>query len=443
MVLGVVIYRFTSAWLLDQIDQSLLTTAEQIGATIQPDANANSGDGVDFQFQEGDRATKAILQSHLFFVRLINQKTGAILETSAPYSLIVSDFAQQGTPIYETLRQTNDTATFRVYTLPLSSFNQVALQIGQSLADVQQTQAEIIRLLVMIIAVTAALAFVTGLFLANRALVPVRALTSTAQSITEKDLHQRVSLEASDSELHLLVATFNGMLERLEQAFQRQSRFTADAAHELRTPLSVMQTGIDVILSEERNASQYRSALVTIQEEVERLTQLTIKLLTLARADSKQRFLERYPLDLALLLNTVLDQLTPLAEEKRLVIKRHLISQLMIVGDEGQLIQMALNLIENAIKYTPSGREVHIHLYQRKNQAYFTIDDTGLGIPVKHLPHLFERFYRVDSARNRNQGGFGLGLPIAQEIARLHGGEITVASKEGVGSQFTVTLPIS
>lgn len=370
IILGTVFYRITSAWLLDQLDQSLLTTAEQIGATIQPDANADSEEGVDFQFQEGDQATKAILQSQLFFVRLINQKTGAVLETSASYSLIVSDLAQQDAPVYETLRQTDDATTFRVYTLPLSGIDQVALQIGQSLADVQQTQAEIIRLLVIIIAFAAGLALVTGVFLANRALVPVRALTNTAQAITEKDLHQRVSLEASDSELHLLVATFNGMLERLDQAFQRQSRFTADAAHELRTPLSVMQTGIDVILSEERNPSQYQTALVTIQEEVERLTQLTVKLLTLARADTKQRSLDCYPLDLALLLNTVFDQLTPLAEEKGLVIKRHLIPQLMMVADEGQLIQMALNLIENAIKYTPSGREVHLHLDQRKTRPF-------------------------------------------------------------------------
>jgi heavy metal sensor kinase len=279
--------------------------------------------------------------------------------------------------------------------------------------------------------------------LANRALIPIQAITRTAQQISERDLSQRITRNLSDDELGQLARTFNTMLDRVEGAFQRQQRFTADAAHELRTPLSIMQTGIDVMLSQERSTTEYRATLETIREEVQRLTTLTVNLLTLARADAHTLMLNRHSMDLSILVHTVLDQIAPLAEQKNVTIQRSIVPQLSLSADEDRLIQMTLNLIGNAVKYTPEGGSVTVTVSREGSKAQLVITDTGAGISPEHLPHIFDRFYRMDRSRKRDQGGFGLGLAIARQIAQLHGGEITVSSQVGVGSQFMVILPTS
>ena len=233
------------------------------------------------------------------------------------------------------------------------------------------------------------------------------------------------------------------MLDRIQSAFQRQQRFTADAAHELRTPLSIMQTGLDVTLSQPRTAEQYRSALVNVQEEVERLTHLTTHLLMLARTNSHALPMTYQRLNLSLLLNTVADSITAAAEKKDIRLERAIPAGVEINGDEDQLIQVAINLLENAVKYTPENGCISVTLQRRGETVRFTIADNGVGIPADDLPHIFEPFYRADRSRSRSAGGVGLGLAIAQEIVRLHGGSITATSQPGQGTQLTVTLPTS
>jgi signal transduction histidine kinase len=202
-----------------------------------------------------------------------------------------------------------------------------------------------------------------------------------------------------------------------------------------------MQTGLDVVLSQPRTTSDYRATLENMHEEVLRLGQLTTHLLTLARADAHILTIEPRPVDFSLLLNTVADQVAVAAEQKQIAIQRDIPPSISIKADEDRLIQLALNLLENAVKYTPAGGSITIKLAASNGQVCFSVADTGVGISPQQLRHIFDRFYRVDRARSREQGGFGLGLAIAQQIAHLHGGEISVASQEGAGSVFMVTLP--
>lgn len=442
LFLGGAFYKFTSVWLEQQLDQTLSTTAAQVAATLQDDDLASTSD-LAVHLNSADQATNAFLQDQLFSMRLLDQRTGEILETTAAYALPVTAEARTSVATYQTLSVTGQSSPVRVYTLPLVKSGYLALQVTQSLRDIGETQAQILKILLAMLIVTALLALVTGIFLADRALIPVKAITRTARQIGEHDLKQRIVLPLPADELGELAQTFNSMLDRIEGAFLRQSRFTSDAAHELRTPLSIMKTGVEVVLEQERTPIQYRAALETIEEEVQRLTHLTTSLLSLARADSPTLVLNRESIDLSIMVHTVLDQLAPVAEQKGVTIGRRIVPQLPFCGDEDRLIQLMLNLVQNAIKYTPEDGRITVTAAQSGSSVSITVADTGPGIPAEHLNHIFDRFYRVDKSRNRDQGGFGLGLAIAQQIVQLHKGEIKVSSQAEVGTQFTVRLPIS
>lgn len=437
---SITFYGLTSSWLLDQVDHGLTTTATQVAAALDDDEPLEADD---FDLAQGSEVTSTVLRERQFFIRIIDVTNGDIRGESARYDVPVSPQARAGSPMFETLTAPDGETPFRVYTLPFENSALFALQVGQSLGEVLQTQAQMLRLLGFGLLTIGLLAVGSGWFLANRALRPVHAMTQTAQTIGEQDLSRRIEIPLPDDELGLLARTFNTMLDRIEAAFRQQRQFTADAAHELRTPLSVMQTGIDVVLSQLRSVSEYQMMLETVRDEVIRLSALTTHLLMLARADDRTLRFEPHPTDLSLLLRTVAEQLSTAAEAKQISLHCDIPPNIVILADEGRLIQLALNLLENAVKYTPDGGRITVSLNQMEGQVRFSVADTGVGIAPDHLPHVFERFYRVDRARNRRQGGFGLGLAIAQQIARLHGGQITVVSRPGMGSEFTVTLPTS
>jgi heavy metal sensor kinase len=293
---------------------------------------------------------------------------------------------------------------------------------------------------------TLTLAAFGGWFIADRALRPIDAITRQAQRISEQDLHRRLNLDLPEDEVGRLARTFDAMLARLDAAFQRQRQFTADASHELRTPLTVMKTNIGVTLNRPRSAKQYETALTQVEGEVDRLTRLTNDLLLLARADASQANVQSREVDLVSIANKVVNELRPLAESKSLALRFDAPASAAMHGDPDQLHRLFFNLIENAIKYTAQG-SVDVRITPQPAQdstpprIRVTIEDTGLGIAAEHLPHLFERFYRVDAARSREQGGSGLGLAIAHSIVAAHGGTIDVSSEIGHGTLVTLTLP--
>ncbi len=317
------------------------------------------------------------------------------------------------------------------------------LEVGRPDDELQAALSQLLLLIGLGVPATLVLAAGGGLFLAHRALSPIDRITRTAGRIGAEDLSRRLGMPPSQDEVGRLASTFDGMLERLDSAFQRQRRFTADASHELRTPLAIVSSQVDVALERPRSVAEYREALRVVGNEAERMRQLVSELLTLARADSGQESLENEPLSLDELVREVTEQLAPLAAARGLLLEPGHVEQVVLKGDETRLMQLLFNLTDNALKYTPTGGTVTVSVQRQGADALLSVADTGIGIAAEHLPRLFERFYRVDKARSRAEGGSGLGLAICEWIARAHGGRIEVSSVPERGSTFTVRLPLA
>lgn len=332
---------------------------------------------------------------------------------------------------------------FRVATFPILHEGQIvgALQVGVSLADIEETLRTLRNILLVMGLLTLLLASGGGQFLANRALAPIDQITRTAQRSSAEDLSDRIGLQ-SDDEVGRLARTFDTMLERLEAAFVRQRQFATDASHELRTPLTAIIGQIDVALGWPESADYYRGTLVTVREQAQRLARLANDLLFLARADAQPAVITAESIELNSVLPAIVGQVTPLAHARKQTIKLTPVPSLVVQGDEDQLMRMMLNLLDNAIRYTPSGGRISLSCTLNGNMIAIRVQDTGAGIAPEHLPKLFDRFYRIDRGRSRAQGGSGLGLAIAQSIARAHGGQITVESTVDHGSTFTVRVPV-
>jgi signal transduction histidine kinase len=306
---------------------------------------------------------------------------------------------------------------------------------------------------------TLAIALLGGYWLAARAMAPVHTITQAARSISETDLHQRLNLGTQD-ELGELADTFDAMLERLQAAFDRQRQFTADASHELRTPLTIVSLEADQALTRRRSIEEYERALAVIKSENKFMSRLVNDLLTLARMDAGQTQMKFEPLDLSDLALDVVDRLNAIASRAGVELHVGDFPAVEVNGDSQYLTQLMTNLVENAIKYAGGrGHHVRVETGQRtvagQPIGWVQVEDDGPGIPAEHLPHLFDRFYRVDKARTRQQDdlpdagladqekdleGSGLGLSIVQWIAQAHGGQVVVYSEVGKGSTFELQL---
>jgi heavy metal sensor kinase len=339
---------------------------------------------------------------------------------------------------------TSDGQEVRLYAIPFTvdSKTRIAVIIGRPVAEIKGV-LETFRSILGFSALTLVLlAAVGGLFMANRTLRPVDRITGTAQEIGESGLHRRIDVRSED-ELGRLAATLNRMMERIEAAFDRQRQFTADASHELRTPLSIIQAESSLALDRERSVAEYRKALEVVSQEVTYMSDIIGKLLFLARGDAGKEPVEFKDVNLKELIEELASDMEVLARDKGVGFNIGPLENLTIKGDRMQLRQLFLNILKNAVTYTPSGGSISSSVARQKETAVVTISDTGIGIPSEHLPYVFERFYRVDKARSRAQGGSGLGLAIAKYVAEAHGGKINVESQVGKGSIFQVTLPLA
>ena len=280
--------------------------------------------------------------------------------------------------------------------------------------------------------------------IAGRAFQPVDRLVNEVQAITDgRSLHRRLPVTAGE-EIARLAVTLNEMLERLESSFAALRRFTADASHELKTPLAVMRADVERAMSERAPGPEKLIALEEALHETTRMADLVDSLLTLARADEGRFDLHRERVALAPLAHEVFETATILGEAAGLAVTMPEIADVTVLADRTRLRQLFLNIVTNALKYTTTG-SVKMSLVAHERTVAFTVRDTGMGISAADLPHIFERFYRADRARSRSaeRGGFGLGLAISQWIAEAHGGTISVRSRLGRGTTFTVTLPVA
>ena len=297
---------------------------------------------------------------------------------------------------------------------------------------------------------TLAVALAGGLWLADRAMRPVQTITHTAQAISDTDLSRRLKMKSRD-ELGELADTFDAMLARLQAAFDRQRQFVADASHELRTPLTIVNLEASRALEGQRPSKEYVRALGVIRSENDYMSRLVNDLLTLARMDAGQTVLQKKAVDLSEIAQEAVERLTGVASRSGVTIEMGSLEQARLDGDRQYLLQMVSNLVENAIKYSSTVHSrVRVETGTREGRSWVRVSDNGPGIPAEHLPHLFDRFYRIDQARTRNEeqsgslplaAGSGLGLSIVQGIVQAHGGEVHVTSVVGQGTTFEAEFP--
>lgn len=287
-----------------------------------------------------------------------------------------------------------------------------------------------------------AVAVAGGYIVMRRALKPVGEITRTAEQISSRNLSERLPEANTGDELEALSLALNKMIARIEHSFRHMKRFTADASHELRTPLTVLRGELEAVAQRPDIPTDARETIESALEESERLSKIVESLLAISRLDAGEALMTRERFDLAELVADTVEQMRLLAEDKRITLSCSAKDAVQVEGDPGRLKQVVVNLADNAIKYTNEGGKVNIRVAAVDGQALLEVSDSGVSIPSEALPHVFERFYRVDKARSRQMGGAGLGLSIVKSICEAHGGHITVESTGGQGSRFTVKLPL-
>ena len=317
------------------------------------------------------------------------------------------------------------------------------VRVVESMRDFNQSFKRFDEILLFAAPMLLLLAAAGGYWISGRALAPVDKLTSDAAAIGFTNLSQRLEVPRANDELQRLAVTLNRMLERIESAVQRMAQFTADASHELRAPLTLVQTAAEYSLRGERTAESMRDAMQKILRESQRMTRLVDDLLLLARADSDADAEELSAVDLVHAASTAVESLRPIAETKGLRLEfASTVNPLLVMASEQSLARLILILLDNAIKYTESGGRIKLQVLS-SDRATIIVSDTGAGIRTEDLPRIWDRFWRADKVRSRSAGGSGLGLAIAKSIAQRFGAELTVESELGHGSIFRVSMPLA
>ena len=317
------------------------------------------------------------------------------------------------------------------------------VEVGTSSAPVEATLRHVLLMLAVGLPLAVCVAVAGGFVLVHRALDPVARIAAKAEDITQHNLSERLPAVHSGDELERLSVALNHMISRLEEAIHGSKQFVADASHELRTPLTVMRGELESLVQNAALDGETRETLGSVLEDVGRLQQIVESLFALSRLDAGEAPAEWRRFDLAELAATTAEQMALLAEDKRVSIDCDSPQAVTVEGDPARLKQVIVNLLDNAIKYTPGGGRVRLSVQRDGDFALLEVADDGVGIPPEALPHVFKRFFRVDVSRSREQGGAGLGLAIVKSICAAHGAEVEVFSTPGQGSRFRVRQPLA
>ena len=430
------------------VDERILNVAQDVASYLDDSRRAGDGLGRDCQSLEN------FVHRHSWagYVQIQNENgtvtcsSNNLNDLHLPLRKLTLLRVKQGQPSYETVRLPAAGLDLRLLTYPyqLGGKDLHLIQVAENLEPLHHT-LEDLRLLLLTFSPLALLVLsFGGWFLASRALAPVSRITRAAQNISARNLNERLPVGSSGDEITRLAETFNAMLTRLADAFRKTRQFSADASHELRTPLTILKGETEVALRWAKTPDEFHNILLSNLEEIDRMGRMIEDLLTLAKSDAGEMPLDRHSFSLSDMLQHLYLQTRVLGEsaEVDIILTPNVSEEIHIVGDELRLRQVFLNLISNAVKYTPAGGRIEISLEMAGDEVLVRIRDTGIGIDAEHLPHIFDRFYRIDKARNRQDGGTGLGLSIVKWIVEAHAGAITVESTPGVGSTFSVRLPL-
>jgi heavy metal sensor kinase len=435
---------FLSKRLYESVDNSLTVSATVVATSAVMRFNRSPLPGLDQffdQFMGAGNLNK--------FYRIydgsgnVGSRSKNIDASKFPLSQEAYADALSGKNSYETFL-VDGNHPIRVITMPIIREKKLVnlIQVGTSLEAVQETLRNL--RIFLFTAVPSVLVFATLLarFLARRALKPISKIIKTARDIGQgQELSQRIPVFKVQDELGQLALTFNEMMDRLENSFAQMRQFSSDASHELRTPLTVLQGQNELVLSKPREPQEYQEVIISNLEEINYMSKVLEDLFVLSRSDENQILLNCKPMDLRDLVEEVCRHAEVLAEDKDISIVIAFLEPVKINGDEVRLRQMIWNILHNGIKYTQPGGELKVSLLEEAGFALLSIQDTGIGIPEKDLPSIFDRFYRVDKARSKDEGGSGLGLSICKHIAEAHKGKIEVESKLGVGTRFKIRIP--
>lgn len=348
--------------------------------------------------------------------------------------------------LLDTFHRETTTSGQRVvlYTLPYRAPNGsiILVETGATIEPIRHIMHSLLLILLPTTPIILIVAAIGGYLLMSRPLRPVVVLTEQAERVGRKELGERLPVIPTGDELERLSLSLNRMIERLEAALTHNHRFSADASHELRTPLTIIRGELESLIQTPSLPAHVMEGIGSALEESTRMVRIVHSLMTISRLDCGGEQIELIPVDLVDIVRVTLDHMSLLAEEKRISLSIKAEQPTYVTGDPMRLKQIVVNLVDNAIKYTPDGGAVNVSVTSEKKTARIEVSDTGIGIPAASLPLVFDRFYRTDQARTRESGGTGLGLSIVKAICDVHGGAASVESIEGKGTAVCVELPL-
>ena len=441
--LGLLLYFSLSSIVYNSIDSSLLSRAKALATLVSEDNKET-----EFNFSEEIMWEYSSPKARIFFQ--IRRPDGTTIEKSASlgnselsfltgenqtrYETVFLDGVPSRLINYHALEDIDgkDILTGRDHRIIIQCAEDIRNRI-----NVLKTYKIVLFLAILAVMLISASG---GFLIARKALAPVKEISRTVSAISESNLSQRISVEAVPEELRMLASSFNHTFDSLERSFNRQKQFTADASHELRTPLAVIMSQSEVILRKNRSSQEYKDALAAVMDAAKIMSDMVRKLLHLARLTTDKLELNISRINIDEIIHESVRLLTSLADQKGVSITVSIPGKFIIPGDRAALLELFVNIIDNAIKYNVPSGKIDISVKKENDFTITRIKDTGIGIPEKDLGKVFDRFYRVDNSRSKEIGSSGLGLSICDEIVRLHGGRIEIKSRARTGTSVSVYL---
>jgi heavy metal sensor kinase len=444
LAFGSYTYERLSHYLSNDLIQSLASRASRIGTSLVADIQTTGE-----QYVINEIKARYAPELNGRFIRVLRPNSSILYVSGIPND---NSFDPKDVPIIpgataeQTTREEVTASGVKLMVVSDPCFvghQRYIIETGGSEAGMHAVLIGFTRTLFFGLPLFAGIAIFGGYLLVKWALSPVQKIMGAAQEITLHHLDKRLPVVETGDEIERLSNTLNRMVSRLEKSFRHNSRFTADASHELRTPLTIMRGELETLLMDRSLPQDVSEMLGSLFEETERLSRIVEGLLALSRLDAGETRMNRDRFDLAALAATTAEQMCLLAEEKNIALACETHEPVEVEGDQSKLKQVVVNLLDNAIKYTPEGGKIRLTVDERHGMARLSIADTGPGIPPAALPHVFERFFRADEVRSREVEGIGLGLSIVQSICTAHGGSINAENLPEGGCRFTVDIPLS